>query len=90
MVDFGDPKFGTTSDSPQFVGRRVDLIGRSMRGVNRTDPAESIQRYLRAEATQSAHLLAQKAVVLLDPVPLRGTIVWPVRYPPTICIRTNE
>ena len=39
-VDFGDPKFGKTTDSPQYIGRRVDLIGRSMRDADaRYDPA---------------------------------------------------
>jgi hypothetical protein len=75
-VDFGDPKFGKTSDRPEFLGRRVDLIGRSIRGVARADPVESLRRYLRSGATTSARFLAQKAVVLLDPPPLRGTIVW--------------
>jgi hypothetical protein len=34
QVDFGDPKFGTSDDSPQFAGRRVDLIGRSIRDTS--------------------------------------------------------
>lgn len=75
-VDFGDPKFGTTDDRPQFVGRRVDLIGRSIRDADRTNPVETLRRYLRAGITGSARFLAQKAVVLLEPAPLRGTIVW--------------
>lgn len=78
-VDFGDSKFGTSDDRPQFVGRRVDLIGRSIRGVERGDPVETLRRYLRAMATSSAKFLAQKAVVLIEPAPLRGTIVWPIQ-----------
>ena len=27
-ADFGDPKFGRSPDRPDFVGRRVDLLGR--------------------------------------------------------------
>jgi hypothetical protein len=27
--DFGDPRFGTSPNKPNFIGRRVDLIGRS-------------------------------------------------------------
>lgn len=76
QVDFGDPKFGTTNDSPYFVGRRVDLIGRSIRNVDRDDPVGTLQRYLRAGATTSARFLSQKAVVLLEPAALRGTVVW--------------
>lgn len=77
-VDLGDSKFGTSDDSPQFVGRRVDLIGRSIRGADRGDPVETLRQYLRARTTSSARALAQKAVVLIEPAPLRGTIVWPI------------
>jgi hypothetical protein len=75
--DFGDPKFGTTDDSAQFIGRRVDLIGRSIPGADRSAPVETLRRYLRAGATESARRLAEKAVVLIEPSSLMGTIVWP-------------
>jgi hypothetical protein len=76
-TDFGDPKFGTSDDKPRFVGRRVDLIGRSIRGADRRDPVKTLRRYLRSGTTLSARRLAQKAVVLIEPARLRGTIVWP-------------
>jgi hypothetical protein len=76
QVDFGDPKFGTTIDRPQFVGRRVDLIGRSIRNADRDDPVGTLQQYLRCSSTESARFLAQKAIVLLEPTELRGIIVW--------------
>jgi hypothetical protein len=76
-MDFGDPKFETSDDSPQFVGRRVDLIGRSIRGADRAEPVETLRRYLRAGTTASARALAQKAVVLIEPTRLCGAIVWP-------------
>jgi hypothetical protein len=79
-VDFRDPKFGKTLDSPQYVGRRVDLIGRSIRGADRTDPVGTLRRYLRTGATKSARCLAQKAVVLVEPSSIRGTIVWGPGY----------
>jgi hypothetical protein len=75
-VDFGDPKFGTTDDSPQFIGSRVELIGRSIPGADRAHPVETLQRYLRQGATESARWLAKKALILLEPAPLLGTIVW--------------
>jgi hypothetical protein len=74
-VDFGDPKFGTTDDSPQFIGRRVDLIGRSIPGADRAHPIETLRRYLQG-TTESAQCLAKKAVILLEPAPLLGTVVW--------------
>jgi hypothetical protein len=47
-ADFGDPKFGKSDDSPQYAGRRVDLIGRSVRraslrgNCSTTDEARSL------------------------------------------------
>jgi hypothetical protein len=76
QVDFGDPKFGTTDDSPQFIGRSVDLIGRSVPDADRAHPVETLRQYLGAGATQSARCLAEKAVILLEPTPLLGTVVW--------------
>jgi hypothetical protein len=77
-VDFGDPKFGITDDSQHFIGRRVDLIGRSIPGADRAHPVETLQRYLRQGSTESARCLAKKAVILLEPAPLLGTVVWPM------------
>jgi hypothetical protein len=77
-LDFGDPKFGISDDSPHFIGRRVNLIGRSIpRTTGYSDPVAVLRRYLRSGATESARCLAQKAVVLIEPQHLLGTIVWP-------------
>lgn len=65
--DFGDPKFGTTPGWPHFTGRRVDIIGRSIPGAKPQDPVGSLRKYLEAGKTESARLLAQKAVVLIEP-----------------------
>lgn len=76
-LDFGDPKFGVTPDSPHFAGRRVDVIGRSIAEAKPNDPVGSLRTYLEAGKTESARLLAQKAVVLIEPAALLGTVVWP-------------
>lgn len=76
-LDFGDPKFGVTPGSAHFTGRRVDVIGRSIPGAKPSDPVGSLRRYLEAGKTKSARLLAQKAVILIEPVALLGTVVWP-------------
>jgi hypothetical protein len=76
-VDFGDAKFGQSPNKPDFVGRRVDLMGRDLAVAAGESPVESIRRWLRDRRTDSAKLLAQKAVVLLEPDDLRGTVVWP-------------
>ncbi len=77
IADFGDAKFGTTDDSPDYVGRRVDCMGRSIEAEDFSDPVAVLRIYLRAERTRSAHFLAQKAMVLLEPSRLLGTVVWP-------------
>jgi len=78
ILDFGDSKFGTSEDSPHFVGRRVDHIGRSIYDVDYTDPVAVLRRYLKGRATKSACFLAEKAMVLIAPQRLIGIVVWPV------------
>ncbi|NTW88053.1 MAG: hypothetical protein HGB26_02780 [Desulfobulbaceae bacterium] len=78
-VDFGDPKFGVSPDTPEFIGRRVDLIGRSIPDADPNDPVKSLQQYMKNGKTESARLLAMKAIILIEPSELLGTVVWPVR-----------
>lgn len=78
QADFGDPKFGTSPANPQFVGRRVDLLGRSLNVPVGSDPADAIGDWLRkGRKGESAALLAQKAVILLWPASRFGEVVWP-------------
>lgn len=74
--DFGSPKFGCSPDRPEYVGRRVDLLGRAIARGRGEDPAEAIGRWLSNGRTKSARFLAQKAVVLLAPRERLGEIVW--------------
>ncbi len=74
---FGDPGFGRAPDRPGFVGRRVDLLARSIEAGSETGPAEILRAYLSAGRTASARALARKAVVLLEPSDLLGTVAWP-------------
>ncbi len=78
VADFGNPKFGKTEDSPSFIGRRVDLLARSLKGVDPNDPVGSLRKYLSQRATKSAYCLAEKAVILIEPADLLGYVVWPV------------
>ena len=64
-------------DRKPFEGHFVDLIGRSLPEKPGADPRAVIERYLCGGRTASARALARKAVVLLDPGPLRGEVVWP-------------
>lgn len=77
VLDFGDSKFGTTEDSPHFVGRRVDHIGRSIYDADYTDTVAVLRRYLKGGATESSRCLAQKAMILIEPMHLFRTVVWP-------------
>lgn len=75
--DFGDPKFGKSPDHPEFEGRKVDLLGRSLDVDAGTDPVKALQMYLCKRKTTTAVKLAEKAVVLIEPVDLLGVVVWP-------------
>lgn len=75
--DFGSPKFGRSPDRPDLIGRRVDLLGRSIPARPSDDPVAALRRYLGESRSVSARLLAKKAVVLLEPEHLLGTQVWP-------------
>lgn len=59
-----------------FEGRRIDLIGRSLRSSAGSDPRDAIRTYLSERRTASARFLAQKAVVLLRPDERLGEVVW--------------
>lgn len=77
IADFADPKFGRSDDSPNFVGRRVDLMGRSLHVTDVSDPIAVLQGYLAAGKTETARLLSQKAAILIEPWRLLGTVIWP-------------
>jgi hypothetical protein len=75
--DFGDPRFGRTPNTAGLVGRRVDLLGRSIEVGEEGNPAAALAAYLSEGRTASARALARKAAVLLEPPERRGTVVWP-------------
>lgn len=76
-ADFGPSRFGRYPGDPdRFVGRRVDLLGRSLNVSLDVDPVEAVRGYLAAGRTETARQVAKKAVVLLEPEELRGEIIW--------------
>jgi hypothetical protein len=75
-VDFGESKFGR-EPGESLKGRRVDVFGRSIK--RHGSAIESVQTHLRDHPTRAAYFLAKKAVVLLEPANLRGTIIWPAK-----------
>ncbi len=74
--DFGNPKFGQSVGRSDFIGRCVDCLGRAIDIPKKGDVITALREYLRFGATETSGLLAQKAVVLLDPK--CGKIVWPI------------
>ena len=76
--DFGISKFGChPSDAENFKGRRIELMGRSLKVRKSSDPIKAIQNYLDNSPTKSANILRKKPVVFLAPERYMGKIVWP-------------
>ena len=78
VVDFGDSESGRHPNDHEFRGRRVDLLGRTLKVPMSSDPVAAVQGYLRARATTTAKELAKKAVVVIDPGDCFGQVIWPV------------
>jgi hypothetical protein len=74
--DFGDPKFGKSPNCKSLVGRRVDLLGRSLKVSSHESPAGALRGYLSSSKTRTARELAKKAVILIYPFSKLGTVVW--------------
>jgi hypothetical protein len=74
---YGDPRFGRPPDKPDFVGRCVDLLGRSLQPRGETTPDAILSGYLSEGATETARALSEKAVALLEPMDRLGDVVWP-------------
>jgi hypothetical protein len=75
-ADFGHPKFGKSPNWEHFIGRRVDLLGRSFTVLSHESPVNALRRYLSSSKTASARALARKAMVLVYPRAQLGTVVW--------------
>lgn len=82
VYDFGPSRFGRHPHDKGFAGRRVDVMGRSIACSQGMSPVEAIRQYLQSKPTGTAWHLAQKAVVLIDPPALCGTVVWPQKNEP--------
>jgi hypothetical protein len=76
VVDFGSEKFGQTTSHPDFVGRSVDLLGRSIPIKAGESPPDSVLRYVHSRAAETPRLLIQKAGILLFPKKYFGQVLW--------------
>jgi len=75
--DFGPSKFGRDpDDGDAFKGRKVDVIGRSIRMSKNETPIEAVQHYLREAQTESASLLAERPVIVVWPGKDFGRVIW--------------
>jgi hypothetical protein len=81
ILDFGPSEFGCHPNDQGFEGRRVDVCARTIRAKPSLDGISAVQKYLRTDENQTPRLLAEKAVVVLEPVERRGEIIWPTRLP---------
>jgi hypothetical protein len=64
----------------RFVGHRVDLLGRSLKALPDSSPAEVLHTYLTERCTKSTKHLASKAVVLVELTERVGQVIWPDSY----------
>jgi hypothetical protein len=74
--DFGPSRFGRHPDDHAYLGRRIDILGRSIECDNHELAAEYVRMWLSGKKSDSAKLIAQRPVVVIDPLVLRGTILW--------------
>jgi hypothetical protein len=86
-VDFGESRFGPRVDPggrrpfPHFVGRNVDIFSAVLPVTPDSDPVTAIPEWRQSPRTTRQRALAKKAIVIIDPRPLR--IAWPPLPPET-------
>jgi len=51
-------------------------MGRGTPADPREDPVPAAQRYLKSDLPGTVRFLSGKAVVIVDPKPLRGRLIW--------------
>ena len=74
--DFGPSRFGVHPEDTGYRGRRVDLMMRGIPIASAGNAIEAIDNYLRTSGTSTTRHLSQKAVVLIEPRELMGTVAW--------------
>lgn len=77
IADFGESEFGYHPDERQdFVGRRVDLMGRALPVEPDSDPVLAVRDWLAKSHNKTPGFLREKAVVGLYPARYRGKVIW--------------
>jgi hypothetical protein len=67
---------GRHPDDYESVGRRVELLGRTLKVSASADPVSAVRSYLRAGGTSTAKELSKKAVVVSDPGARFSQVIW--------------
>ncbi|WP_374023214.1 hypothetical protein [Mycobacterium sp. HNNTM2301] len=81
-ADFGESEFGYWSrEEPikgeRYVGRRVDLLQRSLKVPPDIDPVEAVRTWLQTNGGTPKRL-RQEAVVGIWPRKYLGKVIWPI------------
>lgn len=74
--DYTNPRFGRHPSMPDFQGRRVDVLVRSINCPKGGNPIKIICEHLESGQTASAKALRKKAVVMLYPRRFLGRVIW--------------
>jgi len=74
--DLRDPKLGRSANRDYYIGRRVDLIGRSIPSLPEDTAITALRRWLTSGGG-SPRFLSEKAVIILAPATYLGFVVWP-------------
>jgi hypothetical protein len=78
-ADFGTSKFGRHPKDAGYAGRRVDVLGRSLKRLCGETGVAAATRYFREGRTRSARLLARRPVIDLSADRCGQAIWYPVR-----------
>ncbi|MCP4649631.1 MAG: hypothetical protein GY853_06070 [PVC group bacterium] len=78
--DFGLPKFGKTRGAESFIGRKVDLLGRSIPYRKGQTAIKAVQDYVAYSKGLSPKYLRQKAIIILFPEDQLGKVIWPIKH----------
>jgi len=75
-LDFGQSHFGRVAGDARRVGRKVDVMGRSIVIADEQSPIESVLRWLKGPG-DSPFQLRQRPVFVISAGPDFGRMIWP-------------
>ncbi|WP_288582015.1 hypothetical protein [uncultured Methylobacterium sp.] len=75
--DLGVPHFGRRPEDGHFVGRKVDVIGRSVDCRPNEDGAGSVLRWVQNGGGSSPRHIRQRPIFVISDGPDFGRMIWP-------------